>query len=132
METASQAESPDSASGWGIVDVMAAINFDQTVAIGGTDDDIELSSVILSPNPYLPGQGSPARIQWTFPGNPANIFIYDILGREVQKIAAGRTRSRMIYWNGQSRTGQLVPSGIYFVRVEAGGESHIKKLIVHR
>ena len=57
--------------------------------------------------------------------------VYDLLGRPVRTLwdgplPAGNHRLR---WDGRNEAGQAVASGIYFARLEAGGQVHSRKLL---
>ncbi|MFQ6613273.1 MAG: redoxin domain-containing protein [Fidelibacterota bacterium] len=84
------------------------------------------------PNPFNPATA----LRFYLPsGNTVNLEIIDILGRAVailfdqQRLSAGQHR---ILWNGQSESGRKLPSGVYFVRLQAGGEVAQTKLILMR
>ena len=55
------------------------------------------------------------------------LFVYDILGREIIKLADGINEAgeHKIVLNGSN-----LPSGIYFYRIEAGNFSQTKKLVL--
>jgi len=59
------------------------------------------------------------------------VTIYDILGKVVRKFNVGRQSvgSHNVLWDGHNNFGQKVASGIYFYRLQAGGESQVKKMI---
>ena len=59
------------------------------------------------------------------------LTIYDLLGREVRRIEAGvqPMGNYQVLWDGYNNYGQKVATGLYFYRLEAGGESRIRKLI---
>ena len=40
------------------------------------------------------------------------------------------TRDSAAYWNGISRTGEQVASGVYFYSIQAGGYGATRKMIV--
>jgi len=44
--------------------------------------------------------------------------VYDLLGRVVRTL-----------WDGRSEAGQAVASGVYFYRLEAGGQVQSRKLL---
>jgi hypothetical protein len=72
------------------------------------------------PNPFNPE----TRISFDLPAaGAAGLEAYDVRGRRVRTLwsgplPAGRHR---ITWDGLSDTGQPVASGIYLLRLEAGG-----------
>jgi hypothetical protein len=62
------------------------------------------------------------------------LAVYDVLGRRVRVLIdesrpAGRHR---VQWDGRAHTGQLVASGVYFVRLNAGGQRRIQKITLVR
>ena len=69
-------------------------------------------------------------------GSPleTDVAVYDVAGRLVRQIASGRFGSdvQVATWDGRDRTGKLVPSGVYFVRVTNGLVSDTKKFAVVR
>ena len=63
------------------------------------------------------------------------VTIHDVAGRLVQRIAeSDRLESgRYTYaWDGQRSDGSRAPRGIYFVRVQSGGETRTIRLVLHR
>jgi hypothetical protein len=80
--------------------------------------------------------GSPeTTIRFDLP-QPADVTlrVFNLLGGEVitlvnEKMSAGRhTRN----WNGRNAAGGLVGSGVYFLRLEAGQEVAVRKMVVVR
>ena len=61
----------------------------------------------------------------------AAITIYDILGREVRRFTIDIQAAGLhgIMWNGTNSLGHKVATGIYFYRLQAGGESQVKKMV---
>jgi len=62
------------------------------------------------------------------------IKIYDIIGKEVftlvnQKMNAG---SYVVDWNSINNAGDYVSSGVYFYRIDAGGFTQTKKMVLLR
>ncbi len=60
-----------------------------------------------------------------------NVTIYDILGREVKNFSIGAqsTGVHRILWDGMNSFGEKVATGIYLYRMQAGGETQVKKMI---
>ena len=111
--------------------------FDTTgVAIGISDDPKVPSTPRLghfNPNPYRgSGRGS---VTFTLPTEErARVDIFDIAGRLVNTVydriaPAGPTA---INWTGTDLTGRIVPNGVYFYRLLAGGKSISRKMVVIR
>jgi hypothetical protein len=59
------------------------------------------------------------------------VTIYDILGREVKKYSIGvqGTGAHEILWDGKNSFDKRVATGIYFYRLQAKGETLVKKMI---
>jgi len=83
------------------------------------------------PNPFRTSTTIPYQLS-----EPAEveIAIYDVLGRRIETLVskakdAGRYR---VTWDGRDEAGGPVASGIYFYRIEAGGFTASRKMIVVR
>lgn len=81
------------------------------------------------PNPFNPTTnvefGLP-KAEWV------NLIIYDMLGRRVRTLvdenrASGR---HVIQWDGRDQGGRRVASGAYLYRLEAGGRSLVRKMLL--
>jgi hypothetical protein len=59
-----------------------------------------------------------------------HLRIYDAQGRLVRILAAGPASQTM--WDGRNDAGQLLPSGTYLVRCDAGGERVTTRLVLQR
>ena len=86
------------------------------------------------PNPFNPETWIPYSI-----GETANvaISIHDAKGGLVRQLDLGRqaagtylTKEQAAYWDGRDSHGQLVSSGVYFYRLDAGGDSDMRKMVV--
>jgi hypothetical protein len=58
--------------------------------------------------------------------------VYDLAGRTVRVLEAGRTLEagrHRVEWDGRDDAGSAVGPGIYFVRVEAGREAQVRRLV---
>lgn len=64
----------------------------------------------------------------------AHLAVYDALGRKVKVLLDGRVEAgpHALAWDGRDGAGRLLPSGVYFLRLEAGGVSLTRKLVVLR
>lgn len=62
------------------------------------------------------------------------VVVYNLFGQVVKKIHAGvlNAGAHSFQWNGKDKTGFLVPSGVYFYRVNAGGKSLIRQMVIVR
>jgi flagellar hook assembly protein FlgD len=59
------------------------------------------------------------------------IQVYDVRGRLVRTLAdrIRVTGNHVAEWDGFTRDGSPAPSGVYFVRVEAGGRALTQRLV---
>jgi glucuronoarabinoxylan endo-1,4-beta-xylanase len=60
------------------------------------------------------------------------VTIYDILGRVVQLTQAGiqTVGTYSLVWDGSNTSGHKVAPGVYFYRLQAGGESQTRKMVL--
>lgn len=60
--------------------------------------------------------------------------VYDAAGRRVRRLAAGSRPGgeHVMTWDGRNDDGAAMPSGVYFCRVSAGGESRTGRLVLLR
>jgi hypothetical protein len=86
------------------------------------------------PNPFNPETWIPYQLSQA---SDVTVTIYDVNGRVIRQLnlgfkAAGiyRTKSRSIYWDGRSETGELVSSGVYFYHLLAGDFSATRKMVI--
>jgi hypothetical protein len=83
------------------------------------------------PNPFNPE----TKIRFNLPRpTEVRVHIFNLLGEEVvilkqEKMPAG---THTLSWDGRNKAGQVAPSGIYFLRVQAGEKVAVKKLMVVR
>lgn len=80
------------------------------------------------PNPF----NAATRISFTVGSREdISLHIYDLLGREVMKasVAAPSAGTYSYIWNGTNFAGESVSTGLYLVRLQAGTESAVGKLL---
>jgi hypothetical protein len=92
-----------------------------------------LSLAQNAPNPFSTG----TRIDYVVPGDGAraiDLAIYDVSGRLVRTLHSARQSPGIhsAFWNGTDRSGSAVPSGVYFCRLEAGGDVLTRRMILLR
>jgi hypothetical protein len=81
------------------------------------------------PNPFNPA----TRIRFTVPEDGhVSLLIYDVAGRRVRTLVDDRMEANHyeIEWDGRDNQGQIVASGVYFCRLEAGKHSKTKKMLM--
>jgi len=87
----------------------------------------------LFPNPF-PAAGRPyttVEIALPEPGE-VSVGMYDLLGRKVATILEQRPLAAKVHrftWHGKDDQGRVLPSGLYFCRVEAGGTVRVGKVV---
>lgn len=92
---------------------------------------IELQLASPQPNPAL----TSARIAFDLPrATPVSLMVHDAAGRVVRTLfqgvhAAGRFS---LPWDLRDDSGSRVPSGVYFVRLEAHGQRHSRRVVAMR
>jgi hypothetical protein len=103
------------------------------VAVAGAAESGEVRLSAAFPNPVV--RGAAAAVALALPaGERVTARIFDVTGRRVATVAdgalpAGRHR---IEWDARDATGSPVPSGVYFLRLDAGERSFARKVNVVR
>ena len=124
MMTASMADSPNNDYGWGIVNTLAAINYE----FMGTEKDqtefipIEYHVLKTYPNPFNPS----LTIQVSMPpGVVLNVDVFSYDGRFIANLYSGKqfTTVQTLNWKPGN-----IPSGIYFIRSSVNGKEQFKKV----
>jgi glucuronoarabinoxylan endo-1,4-beta-xylanase len=80
------------------------------------------------PNPFSKSTAIPYQLKKE---SDIQVTIYDILGRVVRKFNVGQQYVGLhnVLWDGHNNLGQTVASGIYFYKLNADGESQVKKMV---
>jgi len=84
----------------------------------------------IAPNPF--SKKTDIRFQTT-DNNKVTMEIYDVSGRLVKNLSLHAVYSTVHYaisWDGRDNLGKKLPSGVYFLRFEAGGFKETEKLIL--
>jgi hypothetical protein len=84
------------------------------------------------PNPFNPVTTISYDLQ-----DPAivSLKIYDLAGRIVQTLIASKSTPaghHEIVWNGRNRAGRAVEAGVYFCRLDVGGHSETRRMVLVR
>jgi hypothetical protein len=111
---------------------MAKLTGDQATPVEDDGRDLLPSGYLLNqnyPNPFNAG----TTIEYVIPRrSDVRLAIYNLLGQEVnawpvESQAAGEHR---VQWNGRSKDGNELATGIYFFRLETDEFSAVRKLVL--
>jgi len=97
------------------------------ISVQGIPLPTEYSMAQNYPNPFNPE----TTIKYELPEvSEVSVNVYTLLGKEVKTLVnkiqnAGRYAAK---WNGTGEDGKRVPSGIYFIRIQAGIFSQTRKM----
>jgi hypothetical protein len=89
----------------------------------------KLSLAQNEPNPFNPN----TRIEFAIPeASIVDVSVYDVSGRRVITLVAGPRAAghSSIQWNGTNSRGNAMGSGVYFLRLTAGGETRTRKMVL--
>lgn len=81
------------------------------------------------PNPFNPGTS----IKYQLPvAGHVRLSIYTVLGQEVRRLIdrSQAAAYHVVAWDGRDNAGNTLPSGVYFYRLESGGFTAMKKMIM--
>ena len=83
------------------------------------------------PNPFNPSTRISYNLTQT---GSVRITVYDVLGRSLQTLRDGVENSgyHEVVWNARSANGTVLPSGIYFCRVQSGNQSKVIKMLLNK
>ncbi len=85
-----------------------------------------------TPNPFNPG----TRLRYTLSEVlPVILTVHDVTGRAIRTLVDGEEQTaghHELEWDGCGEGGDPLASGIYFVNLEAGRQSTVRKLILAR
>jgi sugar lactone lactonase YvrE len=82
------------------------------------------------PNPFNPS----TTIAYTHGGGVLDVAIYDVRGRLVRRLITGTRAagSGTVVWDGKGDSGNISPSGLYFVQLYSAGVEHTAKAVLVR
>jgi flagellar hook assembly protein FlgD len=102
---------------------------------------VSVDPLNTSPNRYQLGQNYPnpfndgTTIQYVVPkvgkAVPVRIDIYNTLGEIIHTLVnkSQNPGTYSITWNGDYKNGKIAPTGVYFYRLQVGGNEQVKKML---
>ena len=131
--TASNHSSPDSLYGWGIINALAAINYNPASTDTGnvsrnnnTPTNFELAQNF--PNPFNPSTTIKYEIK---EGGFVTLNVYNLLGNLVATLVNENQAAGTYYVNFNVNSERTpLPSGVYFYRLQVGDFVATKKMVV--
>jgi subtilisin family serine protease len=119
LATADNATSPDNDRGWGLIDVMAAIDTILDIDAPGISPSASaVPRVTVIPNPFR----ARTRIGYSLPtgiASPATLEVYGPDGALVRAYILS-SGSAGLTWDGRDTSGHRVGAGVYLARLQAG------------
>ena len=116
----------------------ATSGYTLTVTSGGSatafmvekTDQLRFELADTYPNPFNPE----TQIRFTIPQEATvNLAVYNSLGQLVRTLINGDVHKAGVFalkWDGRSDSGSLAPSGLYFIRIQAGQHRAVKKALL--
>jgi len=104
------------------------------VVLGLPGDDGNVAGLQLGPvvpNPF----SSAAAIRFSLAeAGPARLDVFDLQGRRIGRVLDARMEAgeHQVRWDGRDDAGTPVAAGIYFMRLEAGGQTRVARAVKTR
>jgi hypothetical protein len=98
------------------------------------DGEDAVAEIALAPPSPNPASGE-MTFSFALPSpGPATLAVYDLAGRHVADLLRGEAPAgpTVVHWDGRDSRGDRVASGVYFVKLAAGGEERVQKIVVMR
>jgi serine protease AprX len=150
--TATNASSPDTAIGWGIVRAQDASNYEIISVADNQTPQVKATKVMINvknvPNPFNPITAIQVELQAPERADPVSwrefdvsngipdvtAGIFDITGRCVRNFGRLKFEGNCcaVLWDGSDSSGNPLPSGVYFFIVTSGETLKTRKLVLLR
>jgi hypothetical protein len=114
-----------------VVDISQTVTVDvlMTPSTVSVPEETPVPALQLTnhPNPFNPE--TTIRFSLSAPGNVA-LNIYNLQGQRIRTLANGflPASDHSVVWNGTNDSGNEIASGVYFIRLTAGGSTAIRKI----
>jgi polyhydroxybutyrate depolymerase len=103
-------------------------------------DDERVTTMSTAGHLLLPATPNPSRPEtrlryWLTEASPVILIVHDVAGRAIRTLVRGEERAagyHQLVWDGCGNDGESLPSGIYFVTLEAGLQTTSQKVIMVR
>ncbi len=120
---------PDSLNGWGIVDALSALQVTSVQSRPTVVREFRLFQAY--PNPFNPE--TQIRFELEKPAS-ISLAIYNLRGQRISTLLNGPQTpgTHSATWDGKDANGSQVSSGVYFYRLETGGRSLSKRVVLMR
>jgi hypothetical protein len=71
---------------------------------------------------------------WAEVRTPVDIVVYNVLGQRIKSLYSNQVFSGLMTfsWDGTDTDNRTVPAGVYFLRVSAGSENAVRKVVIIR
>jgi hypothetical protein len=111
---------------------VAVYEFENATGIGSPGEGSIETGLWLAPN--APNPFSPStKIRYALPrATHVRLKVYDLAGREVANLQDGMQESGLheVQWTGRDDRRQRLAAGVYFLRLDAGGQSRVDKMVL--
>ena len=91
-----------------------------------------VTALLNEPNPFH-AQGTTTLYYRLEDDRPVTVTVFDVRGREVTRLLDGALRpagENTVTWDGTDASGRLMSAGVYVYRVDAGGASSSRKMVL--
>jgi subtilisin family serine protease len=136
-QTASQASSPDTLTGWGLPDGLATLRYVPDTLDVPDSPGTTLSFSNAGPNPVRTGTPAVFRLALGAEASERRyrLRVYDAGGRWLRDLAGGNLApgaTLHIRWHGDDANGRAVAPGLYFLDLESAGAHTTERVVVLR
>jgi hypothetical protein len=98
------------------------------------NDRIEVPRPVAMLNQNFPNPFNPSTtIRFTIPtAGPVNLSVYNVRGQRVNTLVNGHMEAgqREVVWNGVDSNNRTVASGVYFYKLEANGNTEVRRMVL--
>lgn len=114
------------------IDEFSVIAINSQGVDGGPVENLSIKELKLGqnyPNPFI----KTTTIAYQLPSSgKVNLTIYNVAGQLVRKLihAQQNAGQHSIGWDGRDERSQQVPNGVYLYRLDAGGSTILKRMII--